>query len=326
MTLPRHPRLVPALALLLLASTSGAQTSAAIAESLFREGKKLLEQKRYDEACPKFKESARLDPSSGVELALGLCYEGQGRTASAWAAFVSAASLARRDARHDREAVASHHAAALEPKIPRVTLDVAPETLAIKGLSVKQDGIALESETWKGAPADPGTHALEASAPGKKAYSMSFTIGPGEETTVRIPALEDLPPSAPVAAAAPLLYMPPSQLGRQAGYVVGGAGAVTLVVGAVLGVVALHDASTAHADCPASPCTNAVGVAENGTAGTTADWSTGLIVVGGLAVVGGAALYLFTGHPVEPSSTSPTSARAFTPLLGPGFAGLSGRF
>src|SRR5580692_4091789 len=89
-------------ALLLVTASAGAQGNSAIAESLFRDGKKLLERKRYDEACPKFAESARLDPSSGVELALGLCYEGQGKTASAWGAFVNAASLARRDGRKDR--------------------------------------------------------------------------------------------------------------------------------------------------------------------------------------------------------------------------------
>src|SRR5580698_4374486 len=131
------------LALLLAATAADAQSNSAMAESLFRDGKKLLEERRFDEACPKFKESSRLDPSSGVELALGLCYEGQGKTASAWGAYVTAASLARRDGRHDRELAANKHAQALEPKLSHVTLVVAPETVAVAGLTVKQDGIVV---------------------------------------------------------------------------------------------------------------------------------------------------------------------------------------
>src|SRR5271156_4573673 len=97
-------------AVLLSVASAGAQSNSAMAESLFRDGKKLLEERRFDEACPKFKESSRLGPASGVELALGLCYEGQGKTASAWGAYVTAASLARRDGRHDRELAANKHA------------------------------------------------------------------------------------------------------------------------------------------------------------------------------------------------------------------------
>ena len=99
-------RVAASLALLVAlasARTSLAQTSAAdkaTAQALYDEGKRLMDAGQYAQACPKFAESARLDPSSGVELALGLCYEGQGKIASAWGAYVLATSLARRDSRH----------------------------------------------------------------------------------------------------------------------------------------------------------------------------------------------------------------------------------
>ncbi len=314
--------LVPSIALLLAASAAGAQSNAAIAESLFREGKKLLEERHFDEACPKFRESARLDPSSGVELALGLCYEGQGKTASAWGAYVTAASLARRDARHDRELAANKHASALEPKLPHVTLVVAPETVAVAGLVVKQDAISVGSEAWKGSPVDPGTHTLEVTAPGRKSYTTTFEVAPAEQATVKIPALESLPPAPTLLTVAPPSTS--SHLGQQAGFVVGGVGVATLVVGVVLGIVALHDASGAHAACPTASCNSAKGVSENGTAGTTADWSTAMFVAGGVAVAAGGALVLFTGRSRE-SAPAPAAA-SVTPVLGPGFAGLSGRF
>jgi hypothetical protein len=314
------------LAAVLLGTSAGAQSNSAMAESLFREGKKLLELRRFDEACPKFKESATLDPSSGVELALGLCYEGQGKTASAWGAYVTAASLARRDNRHDREQAANKHAEALEPRLAHVTIDVAPETVAVAGLQVKQDGIVLGSEVWKNAPVDPGSHSLEVTAPGKKPFTLTFLVDPSSRATAKVPALEDAPPppGAVVVAPPPPPPPPPSHAGRNAGIVVASVGGALLVTGTILGLVAIEDASAAHKDCPGTPCKNAQGVSENGTAGTFADWSTGTIIAGGALVVGGAAVILLTRRTRE--ATSQARGAEVTPMVGPGYAGLSGRF
>jgi hypothetical protein len=302
-------------AVLLSVSAAGAQSNTAMAESLFRDGKKLLEERRFDEACPKFKESARLDPSSGVELALGLCYEGQGKTASAWGAYVTAASLARRDGRHDRELAANKHAETLEPKLFHVTIAVAPETVAQSGLSVKQDGVQVGSEIWKGAPADPGTHTIEVTAPGKKPFTTTFQVGPTPVATVDVPTLEDLPPPPGL-----VVTTTPSHVERTAGFVAGGAGAVALVVGTILGLVTLNEASSAHKACPSSPCGNTNGVDENNTAGTTADWSTAMFVTGALGLGAGVTLVLLDRR------QSSTSAAGVTPVLAPGYAGISGRF
>jgi len=312
-------------AIVLTASAAGAQSNAAMAESLFRDGKKLLEERRFDEACPKFKESSHLDPSSGVELALGLCYEGQGKTASAWGAYVTAASLARRDGRHDRELAANKHAEALEPKLFHVTIQVAPETVAASGLSVKQDGVLVGSETWKGAPADPGTHTIEVEAPGKKPFRTTFEVGSTPQATVRVPALEDLPQQVlgPNGILVPIASQAPAHVERTIGYVAGGTGAAALVVGTILGLVALHDASGAHTLCPTSPCGNPQGVSENNSAATTADWSTAMFVTGVAAIGAGVALVLLDRRS---SDSRPQPAVSVTPVLAPGYAGLTGRF
>ena len=73
------------------------------AESLFQAGKSLLEQKNYEQACPKLSESYRLDPGTGTLLALALCHEGEGRLATAWGEFAEVAARARREHRPDRE-------------------------------------------------------------------------------------------------------------------------------------------------------------------------------------------------------------------------------
>jgi hypothetical protein len=314
----------------LVATDARAQSNGAVAESLFREGKKLLEEKRFDEACPKFQESARLDLSSGVELALGLCLEGQGRYASAWGAYLSAATLAHHDGRSDREDAAKARASALEPKLSHVTIDVTTATSALAGLEVRQDNVVVRSPAWVNAPVDPGPHRLDVTAPGKKPFSRTYSIGAvGDSITVHVPVLEDLPP--PPVAALPLVA--PSLLENKRvdesssgtwrkpfGFVLGGLGVAALGTGAVTGAITLSDASAVHKVCPSNPCSNPSTRSENQTAETLADASTGLFIAGGVALATGVVLVL-----TSPRRREGAGKTAWVrPVVGAGFGGLEG--
>src|SRR5262245_49529895 len=72
---------------------------AAHAEELFRDGKRLMTEGKYAEACPKLAESHRLDPAGGTLLTLGLCHEAEGRTATAWAELKEAAAIGKQTGR-----------------------------------------------------------------------------------------------------------------------------------------------------------------------------------------------------------------------------------
>jgi hypothetical protein len=63
-----------------------------------------LTEGRVSDACPKFEESHRLDPSGGTILNLALCHEKEGKLARSWSEFNEASAFARRDYRADREA------------------------------------------------------------------------------------------------------------------------------------------------------------------------------------------------------------------------------
>src|SRR5271168_2029092 len=108
------------------------------ADSLFNAAKALLDSGQYVDACAKFAESKRLAPGLGVTLFLADCYERIGRTASAWTEFLSAEGLARE--RNDKRAdVARQHAEALEPKLDRLTIQIAPAVPRV-GLTLLRDG------------------------------------------------------------------------------------------------------------------------------------------------------------------------------------------
>ncbi len=309
----------------LVASGARAQSTGALAEELFRSGKQLLEERRFDEACPKFAEAARLDLSSGVELALGICLEGQGRIASAWGAYLSAASLARHDGRSDREQAAKARAAALEPRLSHLTIAVANETATLQGVEVREDGVLIGSPAWKDVPVDPGTHKLDVTAPGHKPFSKPFVVGAvSDSVTVHVPPLEPDVPISTLLSPTP----PPTQPDhggdwrRPTGFVVGGAGVVALGFATVFGLITLSDASAVRKVCPMSPCAAPGTLSQNNSALTLADWSTGLFVAGGVAVAAGALLVLTSPSHHE----APRAGAVVRPVVGPGYAGLDGAF
>jgi hypothetical protein len=309
-----------AIATTAIAPRAHAQTDTAIAEGLFREGKKLLDAKKYADACPKFEESARLQPSSGVELALGICYEGLGKTASAWGAYQTAVSLARRDNRRDRERVASARASALEPKIAHATIDVPAGVAQLDGLQVKEDSVVMGAAAWKDSPIDPGTHTLEVTATGKKSWTTTFMVDAGTKS-VSVPMLEDdlSAQQQTVVRVAPT----PTNPFRIAAVATLGGGAVVAVVASILGGIAISDKNDAAKTCSPPKCGDANAVAENDSAGTVADWSTALFVVSGAVIA--TSVVLFFLRPSGGASSSWHVGKVH-PIVSPNFFGVGGVF
>lgn len=312
-----------------------AEGNAALAESLFREGKSLMDKKDFARACPKFAESLRQDASSGSALALGVCYAGLGKTASAWSAYLTAATLARRDGRKDREKAAAQRAAELEKKLAHVTLELSPETRALAGLEVKQDESAVGSAAWENAPVDPGVHKIVVTASHKKPFETEFTVDTtASSQVVKIPVLEDEYVAPPEQPSKPQTDKQtgdkPSAL-RTTGYVVGGVGLAALAVGGIFGAVAISKASDAKSHCPTPQCSDQNAVNDNHTAGTFADISTVTMSLGGVALVAGVIFVLTSPSGSAKTGQAPAAAPApLYPMLGVGpqsaTAGVGGAF
>lgn len=245
-------------ALMLLAPTAGAQsaTEVSLAETLYRQARELSAAGNYDEACPKFAESLRLDPATGTLLNLAACHEAQGKLATAFFEFSDALTESKRNRWQSRIKFAEEHIAALEPKLSRLTLALAPEVNEPE-LTVALDGVVIGlAALGVPTPVDPGKHVVEARAPGKKSWSSSVEIGAvADAQTVTILPLEAGPPPvvapvavAPVPAPEPAAAPPPSAPPRDAGttrpvptsvYVAGGATLALAAAASITGAMYL---------------------------------------------------------------------------------------
>lgn len=165
-----------------------ARADAATAQALFDQGKKLMGEKKYAEACPKFEESQKLDPGLGTQTNLAICYESMGRTASAWSLYLDVAGQAKATNQTDREKKARDAAKALEPKLSKLTIEVASPP---EGLEVRRNGQVVGQATWgTPVPVDPGEIKVTAMAPSRKLWEKTIKIEKPGETTVKIPELE----------------------------------------------------------------------------------------------------------------------------------------
>jgi hypothetical protein len=315
----------PGAAILLCASLARAQSAsdvAATARELFDRGRSLMESKSYQEACPKFEESQRLDPGGGTLLNLALCHELTGKTATAWAEFVEGLRLARRDNRADREELAQAHVAALQPKLSRLRLIVPIET-RVPNLVIRRNGIELGEAAWGDAiPVDPGEQVLEVLAPGRVAAHLTITVSAdGETREVAIAPLEpdviatrapSVPPTNTITNPIPPTQKPEvdhASSRRWVGGIFAGTGVAAFGVAAYLAVRAVELNHEAERDCcgPRS-------VPESQRALRYADASTA-VDIGGL-VLAGLGAYLFLSSPRTTASLALDSSSAGARITG----------
>lgn len=312
--LPSLAPLAP-LALALLVSRSAGAQEVSRAQALFDEGRHLMSEGRFAEACPKLAASQKLDPGAGTLMNLAACYEKNGQLASAWATLREASSAARVSNHPDWELAARTRADQLEPGLPRLSV-IVPREARVEGLVIDRDGRELDPAEWDAAiPIDAGVHAIHARAPGRVAWSMEVTIAEAAaRTEVKVPQLASEPQAAePVAPASPVTPRdeprsgaPPASSGssqRTLGIVVAGAGAVGLATGAVFGLLAKSTQDESLGYCNAARQCEPRGLELDRAAGTQADISTVAFVAGGALLLGGAVLYLT-------ASRSPQSASA----------------
>lgn len=334
-----------ALAISSIAGSAGAQPSEAdkaVAQALFDAARQLTAAKRFAEACPKFSESQRLDPSIGTQYYLADCLEQIGRLAAAHTHFLEAAAGARAGGQKDREEFARKRADAIKPRIPKLTVMVSDEARRADGFAATRDGAPISEVQWGVAiPVDMGAHTIIATAANNKRWEKTIDVTQeGATITVTIPALEGWQAGAPIPPAKPPVgaqraapppaappHVAPANAGggmsgqRIAGIAVGAAGLVGVAVGAAFGAIAISKNAESKADghCDANSVCDATGKAARLDSIDAATISTVGFIAGGIAVVGGVVLFV-----TAPKKGAPAKSAMVT--AGPGSVWLTGRW
>jgi hypothetical protein len=294
-----------------------AQSNAALAEELFREGQRLLEAGKTHEACERLAASQSLDPALGTLINLALCHERDGKTATAWSEYSDAAAEASKSGEKDRETFARERAAALEKQLSRlvIAIDAPPE-----GVAIKLDGQPLPASALGTAiPVDPGDHALAIDAPRKKPWTRSpLTVAAGAGVLQIRVSLEDEDAPAHAAEAAT-----GASTRRTTGYVVGAIGIAGIATGVVLlarasalDTQSRDEAAKANLLVPADPTLKSAAISDHDAAIT--HQTIGLVAGGVGAAAIGVGLYLVFASRAEDKSR----ALHLTPRLGPSHAGI----
>jgi hypothetical protein len=316
--------------LLVMSSRAAADVNSAdsaAAQALFDQGKQLMAEGKYSEACPKLEESQRLDPTSGTLINLADCYEKEGKLATAWTTFLDAATAANRAGNTEREQAARERAQALAPVLPKIVITVAGGDKT-PGLEIKRDGTTVGMAQWgTPIPADEGQHKVTATAPGRRPWETTATIkANGETVRVDVPELPLLgatepqsaapgpgaappPQPAPVAPMAPAAVpeaKPSGGLGAQRtlALVAGGVGLVGVAVGSVFGLISKSKRDDAASHCTGSACVDQAGVDMKADAISAGNVSTAAFIVGGAGLAGGAVLW-FTANAGSPEALAP---------------------
>jgi hypothetical protein len=287
-------------------------TERAAAEALFQSGTELMAEGKASQACPKYEGSLELDAALGTMLRLADCYDHLGKTASAWAMFRDAASVAHTRGEAVREQMASERAADLEKRLSRLRLKVDPANG--DQLTIRVGDAQIPSANHEALlPLDPGPARVEASAPGRRPFTTTVVISSG-------PSLQDL--AIPVLRAAPAASVPAtpppgahaetqtpggSSSEKTFGYGAGVVGLAGLATGAFLAYRANTMNERSLAECRPedhSACT-AAGVKQRDSATSLATMATVATISGGALLAGGLVLVLLAPTSEQKASVAP---------------------
>lgn len=347
---------IATVALAAAASPALAQSASgdkAAANALFDEGKRLLAAGDTAQACAKFEASIKVLDQLGTRLNLADCYERAGRTASAWAEFREAGSLAekRGDA---RSKFARDRAEALRPRLVKLSITVPPGS-RLAGLEIKRNGVAVSAALYDtSVPIDPGKYTIEAAATGRQPWSTTIDASTaGAELKIEVPKLDASapvksepvvpPPIAKANRPATGKSVPPAKSDSAAvtadvdrrsdapvdsparrkrhliSYAVGGVGLVGLGVGVVLGYEAKSKWDEAGKHCMGDIC-DRTGISINRDARSLGTTGT---IIGGIGLAAAAAAVVI--YVTAPSGTE-SAAVAVSPRPGGGVVSWTAQF
>jgi hypothetical protein len=277
---------LPLWAMLTVASPARTEhhTDAAAAQILFEQGRSAARRGDLVHACAAFEQSQRLDPGAGTLMNWAMCEVGLNKLTSAWQHFNEAAQLLPPG--DDRTSFVRAQRRLLEPRLPRLKLQLAPATpidtrISRNGVELTQASMSLST------PVDPGRVELVVTCPGRQTRRTVVELHEGEQLSLTLEPGAELPaPRRMTSAAHPAVA---SNLQRDLGLSLVAAGSVGVGLGLASGVMVTARKRTVDQHCPGHQC-DAVGLraadsGERWLVVNTLSWS-----LGAAALVGGTVL------------------------------------
>jgi hypothetical protein len=268
------------------------QRQLSAARELFMSAEKDEDTQQWGDALDKLQRVAAVKLTSGVRYHTALCEEHMGHLVAALRDYKAAASQARAEHAADVLRLVDKRVADATDRLPTLTvvlvLDVPDATISVDGEPVTS-GVPV--------PVDPGTHKIDAHAPGRVPTTTTIAVVEHDSASVEVKLELVAPPRAAMAAAATPTPEPESRpspsaapRGRTLGFVEAAAALGLAAGGFGAFVVASHEHSDAVDACAqiVSPRTDACDSRRNIVRAW--DWVavgawTGAVVAGTLATV-----------------------------------------
>jgi tetratricopeptide (TPR) repeat protein len=214
-------RFLAILPLLLAARIVAAQSAGAQALVLFENGKKLMTQDSYAEACAMLEAALKLEPTTNTVAVLANCREKNNELASAKGLYDRAVREMRNASDPKiiklRETM-QQRSAKLDPRMSKLTIRVLKEGRP-PGLEILRGDEHVDAAAWNLAlPVDGGTYKISARAPDRREWTTTVQVKPeGDLQVVDVPMLVSTmdpmkEPPKPAPNAAPKLATPDAVL------------------------------------------------------------------------------------------------------------------
>jgi hypothetical protein len=197
---------LPAFSSMNAASAADDPHTLAKARETFRVGLTSEAAGKWEAALAAFKEVALVKSTPQVRYHIGNCEEKMGHYVEALGAYRLALHEAPEVKAKDVEQAAQEALVALEPKIPKLTIERGDGATVAE---VTMDGTSLGPSTiGTSTLVNPGPHIIKATAPGREPFTLEFTLADAETKTVTL-VLEAT--KAAVAPVAPTVAPPPAE-------------------------------------------------------------------------------------------------------------------
>lgn len=282
-------------------------------DEAFERGRGLLGQGDFAGACNAFEESYALDAAPGTQLNLGICHEKQGQFVAAVTHYKNAAAAFGKSAASAR-ADAEKRAAEAERMVALIIVKRSPNLPADARISINGRQLKTE-ELEQPMRIDPGPVEMSVDADGFERNVTPIRAESGMQSEAIAVQGARLSTKTVVKTEVRNGLHPL----RTAGFVVGGIGVASLVVGGITGILAMGQASIYRDACNRSVTPNVCdqrGYDAAQQLKTLAPLSTITVIAGGVLVAGGVTMIL-----LAPKTSSAEKPRAghlqFTPSFGP---------